>query len=628
MSILQSLTSPADLVDLDATRLRRLAAELREVLVESVCATGGHLGPNLGVVELTIAVHRVFDSPRTPVVFDTGHQSYVHKLLTGRLDGFPTLRTAGGLSGYPRRRESEHDLVENSHASTALAYADGLSRALAARGRTDPVVAVIGDGALTGGLAWEGLNNLGASGRPVVVVLNDNERSYAPTVGGLPEHLRRLTDRHGYEAVISALGGTDPVDATGLPDMRTEAAGVSLFQSMGLDYIGPVDGHDIGAVESALRDAAGRGHPVVVHCRTEKGRGYLPAVLDEADHLHAVGHLDPVSGRPVKPSGETWTDVFGSALLDVARHHDDVVALSAAMVGPTGLRTLAEAEPGRCVDVGIAEQQALVSASGMAMGGLHPVVALYSTFMHRGFDQVLLDVGLHGLPVTLVLDRAGITGPDGPSHHGLWDLTLLAAVPGMRVAAPRDARTLVEELDEAVARDDGPTALRFPKASAAAELPAVARRSGIDFLRVPDRPTVLLVTVGAMAAAGVAAADAVADDDIRCTVVDPRWVLPVNPALSGLAEEHDLVVTVEDGLRAGGVGAQLARRLADDHVDTPVVVLGVPTEFVAQGDRSDILRGFGMDPPGIADAVRKHVLGADQRTHHVAAAAGAVPRTA
>jgi 1-deoxy-D-xylulose-5-phosphate synthase len=628
MSILQSLTSPADLVDLDAARLRRLAAELREVLVESVCATGGHLGPNLGVVELTIAVHRVFDSPRTPVIFDTGHQSYVHKLLTGRLDGFPTLRTAGGLSGYPRRRESEHDLVENSHASTALAYADGLSRALDARGRTDPVVAVIGDGALTGGLAWEGLNNLGASGRPVVVVLNDNERSYAPTVGGLPEHLRRLTDRHGYESVISALGGTGSPDPTGSPDMRTEAAGVSLFQSMGLDYIGPVDGHNIGAVESALRDAAGRGHPVVVHCRTEKGRGYLPAVLDEADHLHAVGHLDPVTGRPVKRSGETWTDVFGSALLDVARRRDDVVALSAAMVGPTGLRTLAEAEPGRCVDVGIAEQQALVSASGMAMGGLHPVVALYSTFMHRGFDQVLLDVGLHRLPVTLVLDRAGITGPDGPSHHGLWDLTLLAAVPGMRVAAPRDAGTLVEELDEAVAHDDGPTTLRFPKASAAAELPAIARRSGIDFLRKPDRPTVLLVTVGAMAAAGVAAADAVADDGIRCTVVDPRWVLPVNAALSGLAEEHDLVVTVEDGLRAGGVGAHLARRLADDHVDTPVVVLGIPTEFVPHGDRSAILRGFGMDPEGIADAVRKHVLGADQGNSHVAATAGAVPRTA
>jgi 1-deoxy-D-xylulose-5-phosphate synthase len=628
MSILQSITSPADLVDLDAASLRRLAEELREVLVESVCATGGHLGPNLGVVELTIAVHRVFESPRTPIVFDTGHQSYVHKLLTGRLDRFPTLRTSGGLSGYPRRGESEHDLVENSHASTALAYADGLSRALAARGRTDPVVAVVGDGALTGGLSWEGLNNLGASGRPVVVVLNDNERSYAPTVGGLPEHLRRLTDRRGYESVIGLLGGTDGTDQTGRAGAVTGAGGVSLFQSVGLDYIGPVDGHDIGAVESALREAASRGHPVVVHCRTEKGRGYLPAVLDEADHLHAVGHLDPVTGCPVKRSEQTWTDVFGAALLDVARRHDDVVALSAAMVGPTGLRTLAASEPGRCFDVGIAEQQALVSASGMALGGLHPVVALYSTFMHRGFDQVLLDIGLHGLPVTLVLDRAGITGPDGPSHHGLWDLTLLAVVPGMHVAAPRDAKSLVEELDEAVDRDEGPTALRFPKASAAADLPALARHAGMDLLRRPDQPTVLLVTVGAMSAAGVAAADALAEDGIQSTVVDPRWVLPINPALSGLAEEHDLVVTVEDGLRDGGVGSHLARRLADDQVDTPVVVLGVPTKFVAQGDRSAILRGFGLDSLGIADVVRKHVLGTSARDGHVATAAGAIPRTA
>jgi 1-deoxy-D-xylulose-5-phosphate synthase len=625
MSILQSIRSPADLVELDAASLKRLAAEVREVLVESVCATGGHLGPNLGVVELTIALHRVFESPRTPIVFDTGHQSYVHKLLTGRVDDFGTLRTAGGLSGYPKRRESEHDLVENSHASTALAYADGLSRALSARGREATVVALVGDGALTGGLAWEGLNNLGASGRPVVVVLNDNERSYAPTVGGLPEHLRRLTDRPGYESVIGRLGGAEPARA---PDAMDRAAGVSLFQSMGVDYVGPVDGHDIGAVESALRDAAGRGRPVVVHCRTEKGRGYLPAVLDEADHLHAVGTLDRMTGSPVTPSGETWTDVFGSALLDVARRREDVVALSAAMVGPTGLHILAEAEPDRCVDVGIAEQEALVCASGMALGGLHPVVALYSTFMHRGFDQVLLDVGLHELPVTLVLDRAGVTGPDGPSHHGLWDLTLLATVPGMRVAAPRDARSLVEELDEAVGRHDGPTALRFPKAAAAAELPAVARRAGMDFLRVGDRPTVLVVTVGAMAAAAVAAADALADDGIPCTVVDPRWVLPVNATLAGLAEEHDLVVTVEDGIRDGGVGSHLARQLADEHVETPVVVLGIPTEFVAQGDRSAILRGFGLDETGIADVVRKHVLGADRRGGHVTAATGAVPRPA
>jgi 1-deoxy-D-xylulose-5-phosphate synthase len=605
MSILETIRSPEDLQELAPESLTTLAREIRQVLVDSVCASGGHLGPNLGVVELTIALHRAFDSPRTPIVFDTGHQAYVHKLLTGRLAGFSSLRQAGGLSGYPRRRESEHDLVENSHASTALAYADGISRAMASRGSAEPVVAVVGDGAMTGGLAWEGLNNVGASGRRVVVVLNDNERSYAPTVGGLPQHLRRLADRAGYPSVVRQLGGAAPAAAPAGPADPTSTAAPcpgSLFQAMGLYYLGPVDGHDIGAIESALRQARRSDGPVVVHVRTEKGRGYLPAVRDEADHLHAVGVIEAATGAPSRPPARTWTDVFGDALVEVAERRPDVVAVSAAMVGPTGLRALAARHPERCVDVGIAEQHALVSASGMAMGGLHPVVAIYSTFMHRAFDQTLLDVGLHDLPVTLVLDRAGITGPDGPSHHGLWDLSLLAAVPRMRVAAPRDAATLVDELDEAVDHR-GPTALRFPKAAAAGAVPALDRLAGMDVLRRPPNPHVLLLPVGALAGAAVEAAERLALEGIRCTVVDARWVLPVNPALPALAAEHDLVVTVEDGLRASGVGAHVARLAADSGIDTPILVLGLPTQFVAHGDRSTILREHGLDAAGIAHAI-------------------------
>lgn len=602
MSILATIHRPEDLGELDSASLVQLAREIRQVLVDSVCATGGHLGPNLGVVELTIALHRVFHSPSTPIVFDTGHQAYVHKLLTGRLPQFPSLRRSGGLSGYPKRHESPHDLVENSHASTALAYADGLSRALASRGAAQPVVAVIGDGAMTGGLAWEGLNNIGASGRRIVVVLNDNERSYAPTVGALPEHLRRLVDRAGYPAVVARLGSGASDGSQPVAPGRDATRGVSLFQAMGLDYLGPVDGHDLDALETALRQARGRDHPVLVHVRTEKGHGYLPAVNDEADHLHSIGVVDVRTGAPSSVPSRTWTDVFGDALLAVAERRPDVVAVSAAMVGPTGLRTLAQRHPERCIDVGIAEQQALVSASGMAMGGLHPVVAIYSTFMHRAFDQTLLDAGLHRLPVTLVLDRAGITGPDGPSHHGLWDLSLFAGVPGMRVAAPRDAATLVEELDEAV-EQPGLTALRFPKAAAAGALPALDRVAGMDVLRRPPNPDVLLVTVGALAGAAVEAADRLLAEGIRCTVVDPRWALPVNPALADLAAEHELVVTVEDGLRSSGVGAHVARAVADTGVDTPVEVLGLPTEYIAHGDRGGILREHGLDPSGIARAV-------------------------
>ena len=601
MTLLHSLRGPSDLRSLDHGQLADLAAEVRTFLVASVCRTGGHLGPNLGVVELTIALHRAFDSPRTPIVFDTGHQAYVHKLLTGRLGGFTSLRSEGGMSGYPRRAESVHDHVENSHASTALAYADGLSRARAARHEQGPVVVVVGDGALTGGLSWEALNNLAVSGRPVVVVVNDNGRSYAPTVGGLPRHLGRLADRAGYGQLVERLGGVrgreEPV-----------SVGQSLFESLGLEYLGPVDGHDVAALESAFAAAVARCGPVAVHCLTHKGMGYRPAERDEADRLHSVGVVEPSTGRPASLAPQTWTTVFGSALAELGRARDDVVAVSAAMVGPTGLGEFARTFPGRCVDVGIAEQEAVTSAAGMAMGGLHPVVAVYATFLGRAFDQTLMDVALHRLPVTFVLDRAGVTGPDGPSHHGLWDLATLGVVPGMRVAAPRDPRTLREELHEAVADSRGPTAVRFPKAAVGPDLPAVTRWEGLDVLWRSHAPTVLLVGVGPLAGPALEAARRLESVGVGCTVADPRWVLPVSPALVELAGCHDLVVTAEDGVRTGGVGTRLTQGLADAAAATRVRVLGVPDDFLPQGARRDLLARHGLDSDGIVTAVRAELV--------------------
>ncbi len=599
MGILQTIRGPAEVRALDPEVLPDLAGEIREHLVREVCGHGGHLGSNLGVVELTIALHRVFHSPATPIVFDTGHQAYVHKMLTGRHEDFATLRRAGGLSGYPRRAESPHDLVENSHASTALSYAYGLSTALGINGSTGPVVAVVGDGAMTGGLAWEALNNLGHSGRPVIVLLNDNGRSYAPTVGALSTHLRRLRDRDGYAQVLARLSGTQDSSAESL-----DSPG-SVFAALGLAYLGPVDGHDIAAVEACLHRARDLGRPALVHCLTDKGRGYPPAEQDEADRLHSVGRLQVSTGRPAQPPEGTWTDAFGCVLATLGAARPDVVALSAAMVGPTGLGEFARRFPGRCLDTGIAEQHAVTAASGMAMAGLHPVVAIYSTFAHRAFDQTLLDVGLHRLPVTFVLDRAGVTGPDGPSHHGLWDLALLGLVPSMRVAAPRDVVTLAEELVEAVLHQDGPTAVRFPKAVASQPRPACARWRGMDLLRQPVNPDVLLVPVGPLAEAACRAADLLASSGIRCTVVDPRWVLPVPPSLTELAAGHRLVVTIEDGVRVGGFGSRLTQLLADAGIEAPVRALGLPEQFLPHGERKAILRSHGLDAEGIADAARR-----------------------
>lgn len=513
--MLEQIRGPADLQHLSTHQLRELAAEIREFLIHKVAATGGHLGPNLGVVELTLALHRVFDSPHDPIIFDTGHQAYVHKMLTGRAHEFESLRKKGGLSGYPSRSESEHDWVESSHASAALSYADGLAKAFELSGhRNRHVVAVVGDGALTGGMCWEALNNIAASGRPVIIVVNDNGRSYAPTIGGVADHLATLRLQPAYEQALQR--GRDALRALPLVGkfayrvMHSVKAGIKdslspqlLFTDLGLKYVGPVDGHDERAVEAALRHARGFGRPVIVHVVTRKGMGYAPAEDDEADQMHSCGVIDPVTGQATKVAGPGWTATFSDALIGYARKRRDIVAITAAMPGPTGLTPFGQQFPDRLFDVGIAEQHAMTSAAGLAMGGMHPVVAIYSTFLNRAFDQIMMDVALHRLPVTMVLDRAGITGSDGASHNGMWDLSILGVVPGMRVAAPRDAARLREELGEALDVDDGPTALRFPKGDVGEDIPAIERRgsglSGVDVLALPAsgcNHDVLLIGVG------------------------------------------------------------------------------------------------------------------------------------
>jgi 1-deoxy-D-xylulose-5-phosphate synthase len=611
VSLLRSLRSPVDLKALPADQLPALAAEIRDELVTSVARTGGHLGPNLGAVELTIALHRVFDSPREPIVFDTGHQSYVHKMLTGRVEGFERLRQRGGLSGYPCRAESEHDWVENSHASTSLSYADGLAKAFAVRGQKRPVVAVIGDGALTGGMAWEALNNIAtAHDRPVVIVVNDNGRSYSPTIGGVADALATLRLRPGYEQALlqvrqalqrapvlgSALYDALHAIKKGLKDVLSPQG---MFEDLGLKYIGPVDGHDVEVMESALRRARSFGGPVIVHAVTTKGFGYPPAETDQIDAWHATGVFDPDSGASAAAARD-WTAAFSDELVRIGAERSDVVAITAAMLHPTGLAAFAERFPDRTFDVGIAEQHALTSAAGLAMGGLHPVVAVYSTFLNRAFDQLLMDVALHRQPVTVVLDRAGVTGTDGASHNGMWDMSILSVVPGVRLAAPRDEPTLREALREAVAVNDGPTVVRFPKGAPPVDLPALERRGPVDVLRRGSREEVLLVAVGSMVPTCLAAAERAADHGIEVTVVDPRWVLPVAPELVELAAAHRLVVTVEDGGRAGGVGTTLTQALQDRGCDVPVRALGLPQEFLEHGSRGQVLADVGLTEQDVA----------------------------
>ncbi|WP_372412394.1 1-deoxy-D-xylulose-5-phosphate synthase [Streptomyces luteireticuli] len=609
--LLSSLTGPKDLHDLTHDDLTALAAEIRAFLIGTVCATGGHLGPNLGMVELTIALHRVFNSPHDTVLFDIGHQGYVHKLLTGRAETFDRLRQAGGPSGYLSRAESPHDVIENSHASTVLSYADGLAKARHLTGEGNrAVVAVIGDGALTGGMCWEALNNLGgAPHRPVVIVLNDNTRSYAPTIGALADHLQHLRS-DGSDSIDWLLPTdrtlraqeTDSADGAVFPGPLPVAR--NLFHLLGFAYLGPIDGHHLPSLEEALAMARDLRRPVVVHTVTVKGRGYAPAEDDEADCMHAVGTLNPATGAPLKAIGlPSWTSVFAGELCALGERHEDIVAITAAMPGPTGLARFGERFPHRFFDVGIAEQHAVTSAAGLALGGLHPVVAVYATFLGRAFDQVLMDVALHRLPVTFVLDRAGITGPDGPSHHGMWDLTLLGAVPGMRVGVPRDADRLRSLLAEAVTCTTGPTALRFPKASVTDDLPALERHGPVDVLHQGSKRDVLLVSVGPLAWPAVEAAVYLEGQGIGVTVLDPRWVLPVPPELTQLAARYRLVVTAEDNTRAGGVGTAVARALADTGLRIPVRVLGLPGRFLSHGTRADLLAASGLTPQGIAYSI-------------------------
>ncbi|QLJ03838.1 1-deoxy-D-xylulose-5-phosphate synthase [Streptomyces sp. NEAU-sy36] len=615
MTILETIRQPRDLRALSGEQLGVLAEEIREFLVHAVARTGGHLGPNLGVVELTIALHRVFESPVDRILWDTGHQTYVHKLLTGRQD-FSKLRGKGGLSGYPSREESEHDVIESSHASAALGWADGLAKARQVKGERGHVVAVVGDGALTGGMAWEALNNIAdAPDRPLIIVVNDNARSYAPTIGGLADHLATLRTTDGYEKVLAwgkemlqrtpVVGGTLYESLHGAKKGFKDAfAPQGLFEDLGLKYVGPVDGHDTGAVESALRRAKRFHGPVLVHCLTEKGRGYEPALADELDRFHAIGVMDPLTCEPLGTSaGPSWTSVFGEEIVRLGEEREDLVALTAAMLHPVGLGAFAERFPDRVWDVGIAEQHAVASAAGLATAGLHPVVALYATFLNRAFDQVLMDVALHRCGVTFVLDRAGVTGPDGASHNGMWDMSILQVVPGLRIAAPRDAAQLRAQLREAVAVDDAPTVLRFPKESVGPDIPAVDRVGDMDVLHRGERPKVLLVAVGVMAQVCLGAAELLASGGTSSTVVDPRWVKPVDPALPRLAAEHRLVAVVEDNSRASGVGSAVAQALADAGVDVPVRQFGIPDQFLAHAKRSEVLADIGLTPVEIAGRI-------------------------
>jgi len=624
MSILETIHGPRDLDALTPDEMVDLAVEIRAFLVAEVSKTGGHLGPNLGVVELTLAMHRVFESPHDAFIFDTGHQSYVHKLVTGRQD-FSALRLRGGLAGYPQRSESEHDIVESSHASSSLSWADGISRAFQLTGQSDRhVVAVVGDGALTGGMTWEALNNISDDNdRRLIIVVNDNGRSYAPTIGGMARFLNTVRTRSTYrdmhrgsQAVFDHLGHPGRAFYRGVRGglhgfLSRFTNNEALYSNLDIKYVGPVDGHDQAAMEEALRQAKNYGAPVIVHAITEKGRGYDPARADVADQFHAVGQIDPETGEPLETTNSpSYTSVFADEIVRIAERDETVVGITAAMLRPVGLHKLAERFPGRVLDVGIAEQHAVTSAAGLAFGGLHPVVALYATFVNRAFDQVLMDVGLHRAGVTFVLDRAGVTGPDGPSHHGMWDLALLQIVPHIRLAAPRDASRLREELREAVAVTDAPTVVRFSKGSVGVEHEAETRLpDGVDVLASDERRDVLLVCVGPMATVGLDVAERLAAQGIGATVVDPRWVVPVPSSVIELAADHRLVVTLEDGVRVGGIGTRVRQDLRDAGVDTPVTELGLPDEFLDHGSRAQILEEAGLTPQHIARDVVAQVLG-------------------
>ena len=614
--MLSQINSPADLAALSHEDLIELSAEIRGLLIEKVSKTGGHLGPNLGVVELTVAIHRVFESPKDVIVFDTGHQSYVHKMLTGRGGAFDTLRQRGGISGYPNRRESEHDVIENSHASTALSWGDGISRGFSLQGAKDRhVVVVVGDGALTGGMSWEALNNIAPEQkRNLVIVVNDNERSYSPTIGGVATYLSTLRVTSGYEKFLD--WGKEVLHKTpvvGMPIYETLhgmkkgikdiVAPQGMFEDLGLKYLGPIDGHDIAAMERALQQAKEYGAPILVHAITEKGKGHKPAVADEAEKFHAVGVIDPESGEPLAKSATSWTKVFAQELVEIGKTRADIVAITAAMLGPTGLDQFQAAYPERTIDVGIAEQHAVTSAAGLAFTGLHPVVAVYSTFLNRAFDQLLLDVALHKAGVTFVLDRSGVTGDDGPSHHGIWDLALTGIVPTMHVAAPRDGARLKELLREAVAINDAPSMVRFPKGAVQEDIPAFERRDGIDVLYRGESADVLMISVGAMAAIAVEAASSAYREGVGVTVIDPRWVKPLPESLVRMAERYKSVVVLEDGIRHAGIGSAISEMFRDAGVLIPLHSIGVPLEFIEHSKRGEILSDIGITAQNISRSV-------------------------
>ena len=614
--MLSQINSPDDLATLTHDELIDLSAEIRELLFEKVSKTGGHLGPNLGVVELTVAIHRIFESPKDVILFDTGHQSYVHKILTGRAQSFDKLRQRTGISGYPNRAESEHDVIENSHASTALSWGDGISRGFSIQGANDRhVVVVVGDGALTGGMSWEALNNIAPEQkRNLVIVVNDNTRSYSPTIGGVATYLSTLRVTSGYEKFLD--WGKEVLHKTpvvGVPIYETLhgmkkgikdiVAPQGMFEDLGLKYMGPIDGHDIEAMEKALQQAKDYGAPILVHAMTEKGKGHKPAVADEAEKFHAVGVIDAETGEPLAKSGTSWTKIFAKELVEIGKSRRDIVAITAAMLGPTGLDQFQAAFPERTIDVGIAEQHAVTSAAGLAFTGLHPVVAVYSTFLNRAFDQMLLDVALHKAGVTFVLDRSGITGDDGPSHHGIWDLALTGIVPTMHVAAPRDGARLKELLREAIEIDDAPSMVRFPKGAVQEDIPAFERRDGIDVLYRGESADVLMISVGAMAAIAVEAASSAYREGVGVTVIDPRWVKPLPQSLVRMAERYKSVVVLEDGIRHAGIGSSVSELFRDAGVLIPLHSIGVPLEFIEHSKRGEILNDIGITAQNIARSV-------------------------
>ena len=605
--MLSEIKSPADLKGLSNTQLDQLSTEIRSFLIEQVSKSGGHLGPNLGVVELTIALHRIFQSPKDVIVFDTGHQSYVHKLLTGRIAGFEKLRQRGGIAGYPNRSESEHDVVENSHASTALSWSDGIAKGFALTNQHDrTVICVVGDGALTGGMSWEALNNIAANKKEkLVIVVNDNERSYSPTIGGLATYLSTLRTTRGYEKFLDwGKGVLEKTPVVGQPIYETLhgmkkgikdiVAPQGMFEDLGIKYFGPVDGHDISAIEHALLSAKDFGGPVLVHVITEKGRGHAPAVNDEAEKFHAVGVVDAETGQPLSKAGQSWTSVFSDELVKIGAKRSDVVAITAAMMGPTGLDKFEKAYPDRTFDVGIAEQHATTAAAGMAYAGLHPVVAVYSTFLNRAFDQLLLDVALHKAGVTFVLDRAGITGDDGPSHNGIWDLALTGIVPTLHVAAPRDGERVRETLREALDISNAPTLIRFPKGAVNPDIPAFERRDGIDVLYRGESADILLVSIGAFAQVAVDAAAQAYREGVGVTVIDPRWVKPLPKSLVTMAQRYKKVVVIEDGIKHGGIASTISELFRESGLNVPVHSIGVPLEFLEHAKRAQILEDLGI----------------------------------